>query len=493
MYIKNHTGLRQALMFSVLAGGFVVSSYFANIKIQSANLTNVSVTLTNSRLSFRGALGSGNTVGSSIVTINDTQNAYPSTSSAQLVEGDVVSIGSSGVLNNYSVASTSSLSTFTITSGLASGDTESGDDVISTQSGSLYVRFTTANAIADGEFRVLVPAVDNTSAAADGIPDGGFWDFGTTAPVVTCPGNETNYTFSSGTANASSVLIDGQYYHSFGCAYTGAGGVGDDFDGSSFGYMEISGPLNPAPRLGHSTGTADTHNLVVQHLNSTSDVIDSTSVAVGVIEAVKVTATVAPQLSFQIIGINAGSTASCGVTTSVATTPASVPFGELYISNFKYAAQTLAVSTNASNGFIVTTTANDQMGLNGAACAGADGTGSNSCIPDPEGGSTAMSPTVEDSWSNSATTDKGFAYSLDNNNTTAAFTYNQNTGNCTGSDFCARQFPDTAASEAPSQIFSAAGPADNQNLDVCYKAIVSATTAAGNYENHLTYTATATF
>lgn len=471
-------------------------SFFAaagvNHQLRSANLTTVSVTLSNPRPSFRGALGAGNSVGSSVVTINTTANAYPSTSSAQLVEGDVVRIGSGGTLNSYTVASTSSLSTFTTTAVLASGDTDAGDDVISTSSATHTVRFTTANAIANGRFRVLVPALTDNTAAADGIPDGGNFDFGTSAPTVTCPNDITGYDFVTGTATASTITLNGADYHSYECAYSGAGGVGTAFTGGGNGTIAINSIINPAPKTAHTTGYADAYAVIVQHLNSSVAVADSTTVQIGVIEAVKVTASVPAQITFQIIGLASG-TSACGVSTGVATTPASVPFGDISISAFSNAAQALTVSTNASGGFSVTALENDQLGRNGGACAGDPTITSNTdCIADARGNNAAMSDSTSDEWTNIA--NKGFAYSLHDVNatTTEAFSYNTVAGNCTGT-FCARQFADAANSGTAQTIFSSTGPADNQNLYVCYRIIPGTTTSAGNYENFVTYNATATF
>lgn len=458
----------------------------------SANLTGVSVTLSNSRPSFRGALAAGNTEGTSQVFINDTPGDYPSTSSGQLVEGDSVLIGSGGTMGLHTVTDTTAEDSFTIDSVLAAGNADLGDDVISSQSSLLTVRFTTANAIEGGRFRVLVPAHDNDTTASDGIPDEGYFDFGSTAPTVTCPGNESNYTFVTGTATASAITIGGTDYHSFECAYSGTGGVGSAF-GSTFDPIIIDSLINPAPKSDHTLGTADTYQVIVQHLNNSFSVADATTVSIGVIEAVKITASVDPLITFRIIGVPS-STSACGSTTSVTTTPVEVPFGTLLIDQFRYAAQALSVSTNAANGYAVTATANDQMGRNGGSCSGdpgnADATNTD-CIPDATAAN--ISHTNPATWSSAA--DKGFGFSLDDNNTagaTPAFEYDTNSGNCSGSE-CYRQFADTEDGELPQTIFSATTPADNHNLMVCYKAIISPVQAAGNYENYVTYTATATF
>jgi hypothetical protein len=240
--------------------------------------------------------------------------------------------------------------------------------------------------------------------------------------------------------------------------------------------------------------------VIVQQLNNSFTVSDSTIVNIGVIEAVKITATVAPQISFRIDGM-AASTAICGISTDVATTPSLVPFGDLLIGTFIEAAQTLVVSTNAANGYAVTATANDQLGRNGAACSG-DPTADTNCIPDSRGDGATMTHLLSDDWTN--TTTKGFAYTLANANGvsgvvtgTAAnpFNFSTATAPCdgAGSNDCYRQFSDTAASEPVVRVMANTTPADNDNIQVCYRAIISAVQAAGNYESYVTYTATATF
>ncbi|MFZ5376880.1 MAG: hypothetical protein ACOZAN_04430 [Patescibacteria group bacterium] len=469
-----------------VGGSFVKVGY-------SANLNNISVTVSNPRPSFRGALTTGNTEGSSIITINSTQGSYPSTSSAQLVEGDVLRIGESGSLGSYTVASTSSLSTISLTSVLAAGDTDAGDDVISSQSASHTVRLTTATAIANGRIRILVPALASDTASADGIPDSTYFDFGTTAPTVTCPDDITGYDFVAGTASASAITVDGTDYHAFECAYSGAGGISTAFDGTTNDYFLIDSLINPAPKSDHTVGTADTYPIIVQHLDSSFNVIDKSTVRIGVIEAVKVTAEVAPQISFRIIGNDAG-TAACGFSggTDVPTTAYNVPFGTLSISDFTTASQILTVSTNAANGYAVTAVENDQLGLDGATCTG-DNTGAN-CIPDAVGDNSTMTHSSSDEWSSASV--KGFAYSLHDSDTsglTAAFEYDSSSGSCDGTGDCFRQFADAENSQSPVTIFSNTSVADNHHLYVCYKSIISATQAAGFYENYITYTATATF
>lgn len=494
---------RRLAIFCLVITALLATNFIAN-KSYSLNMTSVSVTLANSRLSFRGGLASGNSVGGSLITINTTPGSFPSTSSAQLVQGDVVGIGDDGSISSYTVASTSSESTFSITTGLGSGDADTGDAVISTQSGQVTIRFTTVTAVPNGRFRVLIPAVTNNADAADGIPDSGYFDMAASAPTVTCPSNATTtYDFFSvsngnnGDASASAQTIAGTDYHVFECAYSGTGAVGTAFDGSSNGAIVISNLINPAPKSSHTTGTADTYQLVVQHLDSSLAVQDSTAVGIGAIEAVKVTATVPTQINFRIIGITSGTTA-CGVSTDVTTTAAAVPFGEVPLDAFTDAAQTLTVSTNAVGGYSVTAVENDQLGRNGAACAGdPTATSNTSCINDSRGNNGLMQYSTNDRWD--SVTYKGFGYSLDDstnsvsNGNAEAFTYSSTAGNCSGGTYCARHFADTENSESAVEIFGSNTVAENENLYVCYRIIPGTTTAAGDYENFVTYTATGTF
>ncbi len=478
--------LATATLFSgILLAGFYQTS-------QSASLTNVSVTLSNSRLSFSGALATGNISGASQVVINTTTGAWPSTTSAQVSSGDSFGIGDNGTITTYTVTSVDSASTFNVTPVLEAGDVQAGDIVISTQSATQTVRFTTANAIPNGAIRILVPSEANSLNSSDGLPDAGNFDFRNngTAATVTCPTDLTGYDFVAGTATASAITIGSQDYHSFECRYSGSGAIGTAFDGTTNDAIVIENLVNPAPAVGHTTGLADTYRIVVQQLNSGYATADTTTTSVGVIEAVRVTASVAPQITFQISGVASG-TSACGITTDVTTTAAAVPLGELSISAFTDAAQAMSVSTNATNGYTVTAVANDQLGRDAGTCLG-DNTG-NTCIPDSIGDNGSMDHTTIDEWN--TTSVKGFGYSMDDINTsgvTPVFEYDTASGTCSGT-YCSRQFPDAEDSQTATQIFSSTSVADEHNLYMCYRAVISSIQAAGEYENNITYTATATF
>jgi hypothetical protein len=465
--------------------------------VRSANLTNVSITLSTPRLSYSGKLDGGNTVGSSVITVQTTPGNAASTSSANLFEGNRILIGSS----QYQVASVSAGNSFTIT-GLSStpainvlqtGDADNGDQVIASRSTSLTARFTTVSALANSSFRVLVPAA--TTNANDALPDQTGWDFGggaNSTVSVTCPGDVTDYDFVAGVATASALTRAGIVYHSFLCKYSGNGGNGTNFT-STNNEIVISNLINPSPKVGHTEGYADTYKIIVEHLNTGDTIVDQTSADTAVIESVLVTASVPPQITFRIIGTASGAS-RCGITTSVTSTATLVPLGELLIDAFKYASQELVVSTNAQNGYSVTAVADNQLHRVGAACVGDATTGG--CIPDSVGDTATMTQNTEDMWLSTAT--KGFGYSLADNTvgtSDMAFYHNSSNVGCDGSSGnCWRQFADGESSQAAVTLFSSSTVVDSDSAYVCYKSVVSATQQAGtDYSTGVTYRATATF
>ena len=224
------------------------------------------------------------------------------------------------------------------------------------------------------------------------------------------------------------------------------------------------------------------------------NLIDTSDTTVAPIEAVLVSATVDETLSFTIGGVNSGTTA-CGASTSVNSTFSTVPFGTPGLNTFYTIAHDLQVSTNATSGYAVTTVASNQMGLNGAACAGDAGV-ANNCIPDTtcDGASCTHLAAAVDDWETN--TNNGFGYSLDSTDgTDAAWEWDGTSGTCdgAGTDFCAAQFADAEGSQSPVSIMSNIGPVNSKNIYVCYRLSIGALQPAGYYYNKVKYTATPTF
>ena len=449
--------------------------------LDSANLTAVKDTLSTSRLSYYDSLNGAHTAGTTIIKVNTS--GMPSTSTANLFTGDSVLIGDAATATTYTVDDIIDTDEFQITAALGSGDNDSGDLVIATRSASHTLAFTTATAIPNGLIRVLIPSGAN--GVNDGIPNHDGFDFNTiVAGDLTGPSSGGVTSWESPTATVAGGTGCSAGNHCFEARYNGTNSVNASLT-FTIGDGGATDLINPAAADGHAAGTADTYTVTVQQRGSMTDqypLLDQTTIKVAVIESVRVTATVDPTITFTIAGV-ASTTSTCGISTDVTTTATAVPFGTMSLNTFKTLAQTLTVSTNGSGGYAVTSLENDQLGKDG---------GTTPFIADSTGDG-AMTHTTQDDWNTA--TNNGFGYSIDNDDaTTPAFQYSDvSGGSCTGGVFCAKQFAANADTEAAQTIFSSTAVANAENADVCYRLTIGATQAAGDYENNITYTATATF
>jgi len=470
--------------FLVLAGIGAIF-FFQTKKPQAASLTNVNVTLSNSRLSFYGAVDGGVSAGETIINLKTSGN-YADKNTNHLFPSDTLAIGINGEKN---VASIVDDNTFVLSSGLEVG-VDDGAAIYSTQSGTLTISFGIPNQIpANGYVQVLIPdpptnGNDGAPDTADSVTNNGFDLNGMTTANITTSGG-TGCTWSTETLTAGSGSS-----HKYKVLTTTActGGtitvtVGDT----------NKGLVNPAPIYsGHTQGTADVYRINVATYTGDPDsggsLIDSGYGAAAPVEAVLVSATVEVSLSFVVNGVSEDISA-CGQVTDVASTATSIPWGTLSAPNtFKEAAHTLTVSSNSTNGYTVKIEENDQMGLNGGTCTGAGAGEADDCIQDTTCNASGCTETTSQDWT-AANTYRGLGYSLANvSGTDAAFTYNES-----GRTFSAKQLPDREASETKQTIMSNSGPVDSKQIYVCYRIAISGTQPAGYYYNKVKYTATATF
>lgn len=447
--------------------------------LNSANLTNAKDTLQTSRLSVRARVdATGTTVGSSNVKIKTSASAPANTiTTNNLRAQDSVVIGT----GTYTIVDIVDTDEFTVTPVLASGDADDGNPIYLKVRPRHTIQFTTASAVANGYFQILLPA-DSTNPN-DGNPDDEGYDFNTTVDVTAPADVGSTFDFVTGVATPAggAGCTSPANYHCFSFHYSGTGAVGQALTLYIGNTNGTNTPIAPATGTSHTEGTADTYPVLVRQFAANADPtsatpVDATTTRVAHIESVRVTATVDPTISFSIAGIASGQT-RCGVTTDVTTTATSVPFGGMALNTFKTLAQDLTVSTNASGGYVVTSSENDQLGLGGATTP---------FIPDTtcDGGTCTESTAAE--WNTATNT--GFGYSLQNVDAASiAFEYND-----TGT-FDARPFANIVDGDTPQTIFSSTTVANAQNAYVCYRLSVGATQAAGDYENQITYTATGTF
>lgn len=448
--------------------------------LNSANLTSTKDTLQTSRLSVRARVDStGTTVGSSNVKLKTVASAPANTiSTGNLRAQDSVVIGT----GTYTIVDIIDSDEFTVTPVLASGDADDNDPIYLKVRPRHAIQFTTASAVANGYFQILLPA--DATTPNDGNPDDEGYDFNTTVDVTAPTDVGSTFDFVTGVATAAGATgcTSPANYHCFEFHYSGAGAVGQAFTLYIGNTNGTNTPITPATGTAHTEGTADTYPVLVRQFAADTDPnsatpIDATSARVAHIESVRVTATVDPTISFSIAGIASGAT-RCGVSTDVTTTATSVPFGGMSLNSFKTLAQDLTVSTNASGGYVVTGQENDQLGLGGATTP---------FIPDTtcDGGTCSESTAAE--WNTA--TNNGFGYSLENVDAVSiAFEYDTS-----GDTFRSKQFADITGSETAQTLFSSTTVANAENAYVCYRLSVGATQAAGDYENQITYTATGTF
>lgn len=447
-------------------------------ELHSSNLTSVSDTLSNNRLSFRGEVEGAHSSGVAEIALDTSpeNGNNTSTGSGTLMINDGIRVGSGSTATITTVEAIPGDSRVFLAAALGANVADA-TPVVSTVSAVHTVRFTPPSQISGGVFRVLIPAAADAETG-DGLPDKNGFDVTTgSLPTVTCTGGGSNFSFATGTATRSAVTIGSTNYHSFECQYGGSGASATAIT-MQIGTAAGNKLINPSPAgysSSHAPGAGDKYTFRVRHLNGLDGsfaVVDESLGTVGVIEAVRVTATVTPNITFQITGV-ANGTSACGQTTDVATTPNTVPLSSVSSSSFVEAAQLLNVSTNAVGGYTVT--ASQSGNLTAYSLSG---------TPTISGFTGGNAITVVD-WT--ATTTRGFGYSLAEANSSNAVTDTLEYNNG-GASFNARWFGSTAEA-----IMTKATTADLNQAYVCYRLIVSGTQQAGDYENHVIYIATATF
>ncbi len=480
------SAMKKRILPLILSLLVTVSLIFPH-QTDSANLTVVKDTLQSSRISnYARVDATGTFAGSSTVVLKTAASAPANTvSTANFRIGDSLTIGT----GTYTVVGIKNASEFSVSPVLAAGDDDDNDPIYLKSKPQHVVTFNTASAVADGYFRVLIPA--DATTPNDGNPDDQGFDFGggtiTVAASTTALASE--YTFVAGVATVSggTGCTSPANYHCFEVHYSGSGGVGKAITiniGQTGGTNSL---IAPAPGGSHTEATADTYTFQVKNYDNIDASVDATSGKIAVIESVRVTATGDPTITFTIAGVASGAN-PCGTgvanqtdvdTTTGTNAPLAVPFGTLGLNAFKDAAHLLTVSTNASNGYIVTAQENDQLGKDG---------GTTPYIQDADGDAASATETVTDTW-DTASGNPGFGYTLKSINlATVPFT-------STGATFNVRKFPSVADPDSPlvATVMSSTGTADAHTANVCYRISVDSTQAAGDYENQITYTATASF
>ena len=470
-----------------------ISALFKVQTVRSVPVQQLSDSLSSSQYSFYGGLTSGNSAGNSYLKL-DLSTSFPSRDANNLFIGDTLAIGIGGSQNFYIVKDIGNTAIIDLNIGISGINAVAGGTVIATRSAIHTVAFTPTMTAAGGFWQFLIKIANNGVGESynDGIPDLTGFDvqkIGSTA-AITCPpgatasiGGTATYTLGSPAVTSSYQI----YQCNLGSGLTNPIGTGI----SMVIGTGNSALINPSPSSGNSEGVASVFTYILRQGDSGGLIIDSTVGKIAVIEAVRITATVDPTLTFTIDNMGATSTGStaCGTGTSLAsgavnTTGDMVVFGSLNIgTTANNLAQRIGVITNALNGYVVT--AYEAGPMRNIGYSGADGLGVS--IPDAtcDGGACSYN-SAAGNWTVGSTS--AFGYSVYTNaglGGSAPFT---NGG--TGLSF--RPFGQ-GPSQAQNILKSATNPTSTQYGYVCYRVAASTSQTVGDYEAKVIYTATTTF
>ena len=235
--------------------------------LDSANLTSTKDTLQSSRLAVNARVdATGTAAGSSLVLIKTAASAPANTiSTANLRAQDSVTIGT----GTYTIIDIVDADEFPVSPVLASGDADDNAPVSLKSRPRHVVTFSTATAVANGFFQILLPA--DATNPNDGNPDDQGFDFNTSVDVVGT--DATDYDFVTGVATASggTGCTAPANYHCFEAHYSGAGGVGTAITITIGNTNGTNTPIAPATGTAHTEATADTYTYVVKNFAASSN------------------------------------------------------------------------------------------------------------------------------------------------------------------------------------------------------------------------------
>jgi|GEM_PF-1002272 len=186
-----------------------------------------------------------------------------------------------------------------------------------------------ATNIVDGSMKVTFPA--------------GFVLTGVAAGDVTVSGGDVTWGAETINAGTRTMVVP----------FTGTLNSADGKIDITFAGANL---INNPPTVGEYRINVSTHTTA----DGTGTAIEDNPISVYITESVTVTATVPNSLTFTISPVASGQTVNSN-TTTVASTAAAINFGTFTVAGSAIAAHDLLVSSNATNGFMVTTEANQTL------------------------------------------------------------------------------------------------------------------------------------
>lgn len=464
------------IVFSFLIGSL---AFIYPKKINSAPISNVKDVLCTSQFSYLGGVGSGNVAGSNVLYL-DTGTSFPSQTSNNLFVGDTIYVGSLG--STYVVTDIGTTGDIRVSPALAAGDIAAGGEIIHPVSSCHTVSFAAIPSVAGEIWQFLIKA-SSTSNPFDGVPDQDGFDIGSLTVVnVTCPYNATASVGTTTSLTIGSPPVTSSYHIirctlGLGANYTPAVGetaaiiIGNIDNTNSF--------INPSPS--HSglelEGYAEILPYALRHLTSTGAILDQTRGNVAIVEAVRVTATIDPSLTFYINNIGVTDVGTTFGTAgpidagAIFTTADQVIFGSLEINAINQLAQRLNVVTNAAGGYVVTAYEAGVMTRIG------DG----DTIPDTLCNGAICTITSAQPWVGVSSTRSEFGYSMVNIGSSIPFPEGYFKPFGIGSE------------NAQPVMVNPSVPSTIESAYAIYRITATIVQTAGDYEAKIIYTATSTF
>lgn len=433
--------------------------------------------VSNAQLSFFARISSYS--GSSLKVLNSPAGVAPNLFTTNLAIGDSVAIAAgvgSSVFTIKDIGNTNSISL-----NAAIGLTVPSGYIIATRSGVHTVSFTPITFGGTTEkWQFLIRAsVGASTPFMDGMPDQNGFDIGgSNCATAGCLLKTTDVTcpYSTGTANIGNTITftaadigDSAFvgtYNVIECAYSGASskiGVG--------GSMVIGAPngtqlINPSSSANRTLGVADVYFYGLRQVDANGNVVDLNFGKIAVDDSVRVTAIVDPTLSFTIAG---NATMKCASPIAVApasSTPTSLNFSSLVLeSTANNLSQLITATTNSAGGFVVQAFENNPLTIIGTTTTLPNTTANNTAWP-------------------SVTAASGFGYSMEVGVTRAGAVLGVgSTGNYKAFGVGYANAATVLSHNAPSV----------DSAYMCYRVSATLQQPAGEYENSISYIATATF
>lgn len=263
----------------------------------------------------------------------------------------------------------------------------------------------------------------------------------------------------------------------------------------SGGNCSTAAPRMINPTKSAAAGTADTWLVAVETKDSANVTIDSGKTRIGTVDAVRVQATIDPTLTVTIAGLtssdnnNTVGAGTCGSETSVNTginaTATTVSLGVLANGILSRSAQSITVSTNAANGYVITSTSSGSLRNFATGFA----------IADANGGVLTANDTPAPAVMASGTPAFGISPCGTRVSTSSPnWGASGNTATLTGTQARFSNPYNTGVNSYYATLASYTGGAVSSEVTVVrYGATIAGTTPAGEYITYFTYVVTPTF